>query len=292
LKGERARGAIPGWSIPSAVLILVASLSPAPARADEDRRGRAGASLVFTTTPSSDSISTRHVSPAISAEYSVTPRVAISLDWGLSYTRYAAALGGANSRLGPGNLLLGGHYAFLKDRGVLLRGGIGLSAPLAFRAGNLSERTAADFNYTTAGQARGLMQPWAWTLNTISVLTLWSAELKLPSGPVFGGDAALAVMFPISEPIDKTMAAFTAAAEAGYAIGPATPGVRLQLSSRSRAVARDDFTQLSIEPFVKGDFGRSYARLGFLLNLDGPAGVFGDNEGAMYGLNAGGGVTF
>jgi hypothetical protein len=287
-----ARHAIAERLTYSAVLILLIALLGSPAHADAERRGRAGASLVFTTSPSSDAISTTHVSPAISAEYSVTPSIAISLDWGFTYTRYAIDNAGANSRLGPGNLLLGGHYTFLKDRGVTLRGGLGLSAPLAFRAGNLSERTAADFNYTTAGQARGLMQPWAWTLNTISALTLWSAEAKLPSGPVFGGDAALAVMFPISEPIDKTMAAFTAAAEAGYAIGPATPGLRLQLSSRSRAVARDDFTQLSIEPFVRADFSRVYARLGFLLNLDGPSGVFGGNEGAIYGLNAGAGVTF
>jgi hypothetical protein len=270
----------------------------AHAAAPEESRGLIGATIVLTTEPSAGSLSTVHVSPTISAEYRITPAVSISLDGGASYTRYSR--GGergergdsANSYFGPGNALLAGHYTFLEARGVTLRSGLGLGVPMAFRAGNLSERVAADFGLATASQARGLTEPWLWTLNTVSIVTRFSGRIQMASGPVFGGDLALGVMFPISDPIDKTKAALAIGVEGGYALGPVTPGLRIQMASSSRSIGPDDFAQLSIEPLLRGELGRGFARLGFLLNLEGPSGVFGGSEAAFYGLSVGGGYRF
>lgn len=60
---------------------------------------------------------------------------------------------------------------------------------------------------------------------------------------------------------------------------------------RADAPASDDQAQLSVMPYVGGDFGTRYVDLGLNVNLDKPLGSFFD-EGAVWGLRLRGGVRF
>jgi hypothetical protein len=230
----------------------------------------------------------RHFSPGISGEFNITPRIAGLLDWGVLHTSYRGASGDKNSHFGPSNPLFAVRSTLLDGRALTLRGSFGIAAPLAFRAGNLSDRVTADLGYSMAARARGFMDPWAWSLNTVSLVTRWSAHRKLTPRLSIAGLASLAALLPISEPIATTRGVFQARAEASFAIGPFTPGLAAQMSASSRPLAAADFTALSVEPFLNVESQRTFARVGLLIN----AGAPGSADIAPFGFHVGGGARF
>lgn len=261
---------------------------PASSRAAGDSRGQAGVTLVFATGGGGGNPPVRHLSPVISGEVKLTPRLDALLDWGVLYTSYPGPSGGENSHFGPNNPLFALRAALAGGRGLTLRGSIGIAAPLAFRAGDLSDRVTADLGYSMAARARGFMDPWAWALNTVSIVGRISAGIKLTPHLSLEGHATPAALLPISEPIATTRGTFQIGAAVSYAIGPFTPGFAAQLSASSRPLAAADFTALSVEPFLKIESRRTFARIGLTLN----AGAPGSTDSAPFGFSVGGGAVF
>jgi len=279
-------GAAPAPSLAVTAPLVLAW--PARAPAGDDPRGRAGVTLVFATAGGDGDPPVRHISPVISGEIKLTPSIAGSIDWGMSHTSYPGPSSGENSHLGPNNPLFAVRSTLLDGRSLTLRGSFGVAAPLAFRAGSLSDRVTADLGYSMAARARGFMDPWAWSLNTVSLVNRWSAEKKLTSRLALGGYAAVAALLPISEPIATTRGVFQARAEVTYAIAILKPGLAAQLSTSSRPLAAADFTAFSLEPFLEVEARKSFARLGLVLNLGAP----GDAAVAPFGFQVGGGARF
>ena len=276
-------------ALASATFILASPAgSQAAGESAGDSRGRAGVTLVFATGGGDGNPPVRHFSPVISGELKLTPRLEALLDWGVSHTSYPGPSGGENSHFGPNNPLFALRSSFVDTPGLTLRGSFGIAAPLAFRAGNLSDRVTADLGYSMAARARGLMDPWAWTLNTVSLVTRWSADKKLTPRLSLAGHATLAALHPISEPIATTRGVFQARAEVTYSLGPLTPGLAAQISASSRPFAAADFTTFAIEPFLQVEAPRTFARLGLTLNVGAP----GSAESAPFGFSVGGGARF
>lgn len=271
-------------------LSAIALAWPARSWAADNARATAGVTLVFAVGGGDGDPQVRHISPTLAADYQITPSLAAAVDWGVSRTSYAAGAAGENSHFGPGNALFSARYTFVDGPALALRGSLGIAAPLAFRAGDLSDRVTADLGYTMAARARGSADLWAWTMNTVSLVTRWSAHSQLTPGLTLGGHAALGALLPISEPISTTKAALQARAEITYAAGSITPGLAVQIAASSRPLAADDFAAFSLEPFVCAESSSSFARLGLTLNLAAPGDK--NKNPAPWGLSVGGGARF
>ncbi len=263
--------------------------APEEVAGDEGRRGRAGLEVGFFLGEDDADDTILIVVPRVAGRYELSPRIAVSLEWGLP----VAKLGGG-TRVSVGNPFLAGWYT-LPVSELTVQIGAGLAMPLA----SISEDDALSaMAYQYALAMDGLMDAWLWAPENVGVVVPARVDHVLGSALRLGGEAAIALLIPTGEqsasPGNRLEGAevevfLQAAAEAAYVVGIFEAGVRLQAAWLA-TLGGDDF-QLSVEPFVALDAGPAFARLRFTLNLDEPAG-FSFDEQKVWGLHLGGGVVF
>ncbi|NMO21213.1 hypothetical protein HPC49_29245 [Pyxidicoccus fallax] len=230
-----------------------------------------GTTLVFSSAPRLNNVSTRHFSPTLSAGFKVSDHGQLRLDWGLPYTSMGS---GEWSHVGPSNLLLGLHHVSTAVNDTLfLRVGAAVAVPIAMRDDSLqdAEPGVEGANYAAATAVRGLADPWLWALDTTSVVLPLAAGVDLP-GFQLRGDVALGMLVPLSRASEDTHFVAQASAEASLGLGLLEPGVRAQVVSPHLTEARWDGndSQLSLEPFVRARLGAASFRAGVRVDLGRP----------------------
>ncbi|WP_163998419.1 hypothetical protein [Pyxidicoccus caerfyrddinensis] len=254
--------------------------------------------LLFSSAPRLNDVSTRHFSPTLSAGFKVSEHGQLRLDWGLPYTTLASGSSREWSHVGPSNLLLGIHHTRTAAEDVLfVRVGAAVALPIALRAdarkAGESATAAEGANYAAASAVRGLADPWLWSLDTTSVVLPLAVGMDLP-GFQLRADVALGMLVPVSHSSEDTHFVAQASAEASLGLGLLEPGLRAQLVSPHLTDAAWDGkdSQLSLEPFVRARLGSGFARAGVRIDVDTPDGLRTAGTARMWAFSVGAGLGF
>jgi hypothetical protein len=248
--------------------------------------------LVFSSAPRMEDVSTRHFSPTLSAGFKVSEHGQLRLDWGLPYTTVGASAGREWSHVGPSNLLLGLHHVSTAVDGTLFfRAGAAVALPIALRDDALQPGGPARVegaNYEAATAVRGLADPWLWALDTTSLVLPLAAGVDLP-GFQLRGDVALGMLVPLSRASQATHFVAQASAEASLGLGLLEPGLRAQVVSPRLTKATWDGhdSQLSLEPFVRARLGGASLRAGVRIDLGRPEDSPRPNAHRMWAFSVG-----
>jgi hypothetical protein len=218
--------------------------------------------------------------------YRLSSHFELELDWPFAFMD-----GGESSTFVSGNPFTAAYYVHPWSSGYA-RFGAGVGWPLA----KIDTGTSASFfsvlgelaPYLHALNARGLWDIWLYGPETLSLVV--PAQIESRHGALLlGADTAFAYLIGVNDLLDPESDAFVQlAGMLGGARDNLTAGLRLQLVWAATTDS-NDAAQVSAVPFVQVDLGSAgfvYGR--FVLNLDEPAGVFGDGAG-VWGLYAGGG---
>ncbi len=287
------------------LVLFVASLflAPTSAFAQDDGPsflGNGGATFWFFTKtvdagpPEGESTVTSYQAE-IFGSYEVMPKIDVTLDWGVTNTSIAPGEGDSVDDFSMGNPFIAGHYAFMDNAGIKATAGLGIGIPLAtlpeFDLNDPAESAGRFSNLITAMSMRGMQALWLYAPDTLSVVVPVKVQAKYKSGLRAGGELAFGAFIPTGDSDDaETDMGLDLVVEASFKAGVVEPGMRLGLNYGLSSDA-DDVTQMFVEPFVKADFGAGFARIGFSMNIDEPAGFAFDDEG-FWGLNVGGGANF
>ncbi|QSQ24636.1 hypothetical protein JY651_06720 [Pyxidicoccus parkwayensis] len=254
--------------------------------------------LLFSSAPRLNDVSTRHFSPTLSAGFKVSEHGQLRLDWGLPYTTLASGSSREWSHVGPSNLLVGLHHTRTAADGVLFaRVGAAVALPIALRGDARKTGEAATAaegaNYATAAAVRGLADPWLWALDTTSVVLPLAVGMDLP-GFQFRADVAVGMLVPVSHSSEDTHFVAQASAEASLGMGFLEPGLRAQVVSPRLTEATWDGRDalLSLEPFVRARLGSGFARAGVRIDVDTPDNLRMPGTARMWALNVGAGIGF
>lgn len=256
--------------------------------------------VLLSSAPRLRHVSTRHVSPTLSAGFRLSEHGQLRLDWGLPYTELdpGGGLDGRSSHVGSSNLLLGLHHVSgFADDSLFVRIGVGVALPLARHdeAGEVGARgvETEDANYATASAVRGLADPWLWALDTTSLVIPMSAGVDLP-GFQFRADVALGMLMPVSRSARRTHLVAQASVEAALGLGMLEPGMRAQVVSPhlTDKTWEGEDSRVSLEPFVRVRLGPAFARAGVRIDLGDPERSPSPSAARMWALGLGLGVGF
>ncbi|RJS19246.1 hypothetical protein DRW03_23080 [Corallococcus sp. H22C18031201] len=280
------------------VALVALALPGGPAGAREPDNFIA-TSVLFSSSSRLRDVSTRHVSPTLSAGFRVGEQSQLRLDWGLPYTSLTPPGEPRWKSMGPSNLLAGLNTTFTAADLAFLRVGIAVALPLAFHDRGREDRQvpaiSEDANYTTASAVRGRTDPWLWALDTTSLVVPVAVGLDLP-GLRLEADAALGILLPVSRDAGGSRFVLQTGAEATLGLFFIEPGVRAWWVSSPREAlgdlgTRDREAQFSIEPFLRLSLGGGFVRAGARFNLDGPEGQRAPG-GRGWALDVSAGVGF
>lgn len=261
--------------------------------------GNGGATFWFFTKTVGESpaeMTTTSYQAELFGSYEVMPKLDVTLDWGVTSTSMAPETGDSIDDFSMGNPYIAAHYALMDNAGIKATAGLGIGVPLASvpdatSLEDMDDALARLANLGTAINMRGWQAMWLYAPDTMSVVIPVKARAKFKSGLRAGGELAFAAFIPTGDDEDAdTEMGVDLAVEASFKAGVVEPGLRLGMVYALTSDA-DDVTQMFAEPFVKADFGAGFARVGFSMNIDEPAGFAFDDEG-FWGLNIGGGANF
>ena len=192
----------------------------------------------------------------------------------------------SHGSLSSGNPTMGVYYAQSFSFGRL-RAGASVSLPLTPEGGGDNHEVLA------AAATRSYERPWLWVPQQITFAPSIRLANDEREGVQHVSELIVAPMVSTRDTSDKLQWVIQASQSIGYRVGAFRAGVRglIVAFPRADAPASDDQAQLSVMPYVGGDFGTGYVDLGLNVNLDKPLGSLFD-EGAVWGLRLRGGVRF
>ena len=244
---------------------------------------RVAESFAVSPAPSRDDVSALEVSLVLEGEYCWSGGTSLGAAWGATWAHITSPATGALGALDPGNLMLGGGYAF--DVGALhLKMGARLGAPLAIFWGNgVTDKRASEFNHSAAAAARGERLPWLWQLNAAPV----GLDLQLTLAPTDGLSvtARLEPTALISVNSRPSRLALHAEVEAAAALGALTLRLGWGYLVSTSALENTDRDQHSV--WGGGDLAVGHAHhvtVDVNVNLDGPYGVASGEAKPTWGL--------
>lgn len=241
-------------------------------------------------------------SPLLGAWYSPAEKFTLSIDWGMSYYREDVA-GEAERVFRFGNPLLSGYYVD-HSSSIRLYIGMGLALPAAtLPDGGDPDRPLAQAAYASAMAARGGWNSWLWLPEAFTLSIPVRVESAGYRHLLLAVDGAMAI--PVFLHGGGPAFVLQTAGEVGYKSDHVAFGARLQLVwwAVDDVPVGTHFAQMSLEPFVRIDFGDPFLLARLTINLDEPWGFsFDDPDGgspdsvydddAVWGLHLGVGTEF
>ena len=230
-------------------------------------------------TESEGSESVHAFTPALSVRFAATDHFDLELDWPFAVvTTSSNALDEGTNQFSSGNPLAAGYYVS-RQRDGYLRLGFGVTAPIA----NSDEVLSLAHGVAM----RGLWDSWLYLPDSFGIVLPFQIERRMDH-LILGADTAFGILIPTGDR-EESDAVIQLAGLVGGSSGAVSAGARLQLVWVP--TSSSDNAQVSLVPFVQGDFSEGFAYLRFLVNLDEPFGVFGDGAD-VWGLMIGGGAGF
>ncbi|MFW6051901.1 MAG: hypothetical protein ACODAU_12045 [Myxococcota bacterium] len=230
-------------------------------------------------------------SPLVGFWYAITEHFVMSADWGMAYYRENAG-GDASRTFRFGNPMVSGYYVG-RFGSLKLYAGLGVAAPAAtLPDGPDPDTTLAARAYMSALATRGGWNSFLWIPEAASLVFPVRFESAGVRHLLLAADAAMGV--PIFLDGRGAGLVFQTAGEVGYRSEHFSIGARMQLfwwALDDRPFIGDDMAQMSLEPFLRVDFGRPFLHARLTMNLDEPFG-FSFDDGGIWGLHLGGGVEF
>lgn len=235
------------------------------------------------------------VSPLLGAAYRVSHHIRVGAQYGLTLvprSGYGMSLADSESGVSfaSGNPMLLADYIGATES-LRYRFGVGVTLPLA-DDDDLDKALAVRM----ALGMRGSWNAWLWDARRLSVIASGRLSSHAFDGKLlFGGDAALAILFHMGD--EGTAFAVQAAGDAEYVLTDwLHAGVRLALVlygalPKAGTSLADDNLQVSLMPYARMVFGSNFVTAGFLLNLDPPFGFSFDDD-RVWGLRVGVGALF
>jgi len=296
------------------LLVLFAILLAAPstlfAQEADAHKGEAGATLTlaFDTlgeAPAESSVT--HFSVLLDAMYKVMPQVIVSVDFGFTNTSVAPDQGDSQSDFSISNPVIGGHYIFMDNAGMLAHAGLEIAIPVVSVPDGTTvqdqiDAAAREINLGYASGARGRFGEYMWIPDFLSIIVPVGAEMHFASGLNAGGELSFVYGIYTGETLEvagidltpENEADLELALDVSFEAGMVEPGLRYTLVARLTAEDTENAAQMAIEPFVKAKFGPGFGRLGFLMSLDKPLGfAFGSEpDKGIWAINIGGGANF
>jgi hypothetical protein len=229
------------------------------------------------------------LSPLVSAWYAITDGLDLTLNWGFAFDNYAPEQGESAASLVLGN-------PFLSVRRVLQEGrtriwfGIGANIPVSSLPAEGEDGYLDQLaTYLTAAAMRGGWNGWLWTPEHFGMAVPLGARMVSEDHLLVGGEAAFYFLIPVDDyRADRSDFYIQVAGDLGFGWTDVATGLRLQ-GVVNATNADVDRLQSAIGPFVRVDAGGAFCTASFLLNLDEPAGIFGDQD--VWGLHLGGGAA-
>jgi hypothetical protein len=227
------------------------------------------------------------LSPLLSAWYAINDDLDITLDWGFAFDSYSPEQGDSASNFVLGN-------PFLSVRKVMQEGrtriwfGIGANVPVSSVPnedddGYLDQVAA----YLAASAMRGNWNQWLWMPEHFGIVVPLGARMVSEEHMLVGGETAFYFLIPLDNyRADRSDFYIQLAGDLGFGWERIATGLRLQGVVKTTDVG--DRLQSAIGPFVRYDAGGGYFTACFLVNLDEPAGIFGEQD--VWGLHLGGGA--
>lgn len=286
-----------GWLFAFLLLTLAASRAEAQVREPDNFLAT---TLTFSSAHRLRNVSTRHVSPMLSAGFRVSESGQLRLDWGLPYTSFEPRRDpvGRQSHSGSSNLLIGLHHvSSFADDTLFTRIGVAVAVPLARRNDSDTEGPRSfqteGLNYDTAAAVRGLADPWLWALDTTSFVLPLTLGMDLP-GFQLRADVAFGMLVPTSRATQDTHFVAQGSLEASLGLGLLEPGVKLQVVSPylSKATWDGENARASVEPFIRLQLGPLFARAGVRIDLGDPEAPPSPSPSRMWALGVGLGLGF
>ncbi len=258
---------------------------------DEPGRGVAGVGLDLGFYYRSDHLGTMFdLSPILSGWFAIADDLDITLDWGLAFNSISPEGGESASEFVIGNPLITIQRVLQEGR-TRIWFGIGAIAPISSvpdedEDGYLDKVAA----YQTASAIRGNWNHFLWMPEHFGMVLPIGAHMVSEDHILLGGEATFYYLMPIDNYNARRQDFYIQlAGDIGFGWEAVQTGLRLQgvVTTTNPEVDR---LQGAIGPFVRYDLGGSHFEARFLLNLDDPNGVFGEND--VWGLHLGGGATF
>jgi hypothetical protein len=137
---------------------------------------------------------------------------------------------------------------------------------------------------------RGNWDQWLWMPEHFGIVVPLGARMVSEDHLLLGGETAFYFLSPVDDyGANRSDFYIQLAGDIGFGWRKVVTGLRLQgVITTTNADA--DRLQSAIGPFVRYDMRGAFFTARFLLNLDEPAGIFGDRD--LWALYLGGGATF
>lgn len=240
-----------------------------------------------------DDVSVNTLLPKLNGSFGLTRHAELEVQLPTAFVDFNPdGAGEGDSGLIMGNPFVALYYASRTDR-MVARIGLGIGLPVVDQAGALddpddyAEGIAPFYAYIT----RGLQDPWLYYPNTLSLVVPGQVQMR-NSMLAIGLDGALAILISTDSDVrDETELTVQLGGFVGAALDDITLGLRLQVVTMP--TEEGDDTQLGMMPFVQADLdGGGFLYAGYLVSLDDPVGVLGDNDLDVLTLRIGGGARF